>query len=148
MQRIIKIVKGVTIGFLSLMILSVIIAYTFGEDTPTENGIVEQTMITEDTPEETPPPPSKETPPAVTEQPSLDIYTINGDDSLFEGYTDARVEIWASNAHDTLSDSRTLVTKLKRGTEVELLQRDSDNWYCKIKKANHVGWLACDWLEL
>jgi hypothetical protein len=84
------------------------------------------------------------------EQSSLGTYTIDGDDSLFDGYSDAGVEIWASSAMDTLSDDvsdRTLVTKLERGTEVELLQRDSNGYYCKVRRANNEGWLACEWLQ-
>ena len=125
MQKFMKILKWVVIGFISLVVLTIILAVFAGD---TETG----------------------TPEAV-EQSSLGTYTIDGDDSLFDGYSDAGVEIWASSAVDTLSDDtndRTLVTKLERGTEVELLQRDNNGYYCKVQHTGNEGWLDCEWLQV
>lgn len=120
MDTVKKIFKWVTIGFFSLVILIVAIAFLFGEE---------------------------ETTTEVMEQSTLGTFTIDGDDSLFDGYSDERIEIWNSESPDTLSDARTLIKKLDRGTEVELLQRDSDDWYCKVKHGSDIGWLACEWLK-
>lgn len=119
MQKFMKILKWVAIGFFSLIVISVLMAI-FSSDEPVAE---------------------------VTEQPTLGMYKIDGDDSLFDGYSDARVEIWASEVPDTLSDDRTLVTKLERGTEVELLQRDDNDYYCKVRHNGDEGWLACEWLN-
>jgi|GEM_PF-3256114 hypothetical protein len=124
MQKFMKILKWVAIGFVSLLVLTIILAMFAGD---TETVTLE-----------------------AVEQPSLGTYTIDGDDSLFDGYSDAGVEIWASSELNTLSDDindRTLVTKLARGTEVELLQRDGNDYYCEVRHSNNKGWLACEWLQ-
>lgn len=122
MQKFMKILKGVAIGFITLVAVMILLAVIFDDEEVT---------------------------PVAIEQPTLGLYTIDGDDSLFDGYTDERVEIWASSAVNTLSDyvtDRTLVTKLGRGAEVELLQRDENGYYCKVRHKNSEGWLDCEWL--
>ena len=86
----------------------------------------------------------------VQEQQSLGMFIIDGDNSLFEGYSDQGVEIWTSDIENDLSDDvskRTLVIKLARGSKVELLQRGASDWYCQVRHENETGWLACDWLQ-
>lgn len=119
MQKIKTLLKIVGGLFLVILTLLIILAFTLDEETTSE----------------------------VTEQASLGAYVVDGDDSLFDGYSDARVEIWASEVPDTLSDSRELITKLERGTEVELLKRSDDKWYCQVRNDSVVGWLACEWLK-
>lgn len=92
----------------------------------------------------------KTTGPLVTKQPIIATYTIHGDHSMFDGYNDAEVKIWASSEENTLSDDitdRTLVTNLERGDEVELLQHDEDGYYCKVRHATNEGCLDCEWLQ-
>ena len=124
MDTIKSIFKKVVIGFFSLVVLVVALVFLFGEEqVPT---------------------------PAATEQPSLGTYTIDGDDSLFDGYSDPTVKIWASNTDNDLTDDitgRTIIKKLERATEVELIQRGDGGHYCKVRHQSDEGWLACEWLQ-
>lgn len=122
-NKAVKMAKAVGIGFIVLFVLLMLLANVGGDSEPQET---------------------------VTEQQSMGTFTIDGDDSLFEGYTDQGVEIWSSDVENDLTDDiskRTLVAKLSRGTEVELLQRGTSDWYCQVRYGNDVGWLACDWLK-
>ena len=88
--------------------------------------------------------------PEPTQQSPLGTYTVDGDDSLFDGYSDPTVKIWTSNTDNDLTDDitgRTMVKKLERGTEVELIQRGDGGHYCKIRHESDEGWLACEWLQ-
>lgn len=72
------------------------------------------------------------------------------DESEFEGMDPeyAKANVWStSHSEDEDVLERKVVFQVGPGDIVTLIEYDPEYDYCKIKKDNAVGWLACGWLE-
>lgn len=127
-SMIFKIVKIVAVTFIGIILFAVLMSLLFGvkEDVDlndTSHEIGENNEVHKlDT----------------ADSSTVQLFKLNT--SELDGVSITDIRIWKSY------DDRTLVFTLSGDEEVELVDKDEENNYCKVEYGNNSGWLSCDWL--
>ncbi|MCK4635741.1 MAG: hypothetical protein KAT32_02660 [Candidatus Moranbacteria bacterium] len=82
----------------------------------------------------------KETDKSTWYEKTYKITTIDKQEGM-EDYDVGSINVWPS-----FDDRSSVVSQLKNNDEISLIGYDSEHDYCKIKKSDKIGWVACPWI--